>query len=349
MSSKIINGQFFTTTNPFTLIPFLDWANMIPVNLRAGTILEPFAGSNNIPAMLSTLGIFSGSWDCFDIEPPMTNNYPQSIIQKRDTISNFPTGYSVAVTNPPYLGKTSAATKKLPYPDTVYDDVYKLSLEKLLANVKYIAAIIPETFIVSGQFTERLVTVISLTCKMFDDTKCPVCLALFGPETTNDFSLYRMNTFLGTYKSLSQYIPKPILAHSWKINDPLGTVGIKCVDSNDGPTIHFCRGDLIDSAKIKISSRSETRVSGLYDDIVLDDFLVECNRLLAEYRVNTEDVFMAPFKNLRKDGKYRRRLDFATAKLIMSKAVEILAPKPVVNKETFFILPNMVDLFNIDT
>ena len=33
---------------------------------------------------------------------------------------------------------------------------------------------------------------------------------------------------------------------------------------------------------------------------------------------------MAPFKNLRKDTKYRRRLDFATAKLIMSKAVEEL-------------------------
>lgn len=346
MSSKIINGQFFTTTNPFTLIPFLDWADKIPVSLRTGTILEPFAGSNNIPAMLNNLGIFGDSWDCFDIDPPTANNYPQSKIHKRDTLADFPTGYSVTVTNPPYLGKTSAATKKLPYPDTIYDDVYKLSLDRLLANVQYIAAIIPETFIVSGQFTERLVTVISLTCKMFDDTKCPVCLALFGPESTDDFNIYRMNTFLGTYKSLSQHIPKPILAHSWKINDPIGTIGIKCVDSNDGPTIHFCNGDLIDSAKIKISSRSETRVSGLYDDIQLDDFLAECNKLLVDYRINTEDVFMAPFKNLRKDGKYRRRLDFATAKLIMSKAAEMLAPKPTLEKEAFFSLPGMYDLFN---
>ena len=324
MNSKIINGQFFTTTNPFTLTPFLDWVNQIPEAPRDSVILEPFAGSNNIPAMLNSLGLFSGSWACYDIDPPVANNYPQSTVIKQDVLMEFPTGYSVAVTNPPYLGKTSASTKKLPYPDTSYDDLYKLCLDRLLENVSYVAAIIPETFIVSGQFTERLSTVISLTCKMFDDTKCPVCLALFTPEETTDFKLYRMNTFLGTYKVLSQYIPKPILSHTWKINDPTGTVGIKCVDSNDGPSIHFCHGDIIDSSKIKISSRSETRVSGLYEDIELDIFLAECNKLLTDYRLHTEDVFMAPFKNLRKDGKYRRRLDFATAKLIMSKAVENL-------------------------
>ena len=34
MSNKIINGQFFTTTNPFTLVPFLTWLNAIPETIK---------------------------------------------------------------------------------------------------------------------------------------------------------------------------------------------------------------------------------------------------------------------------------------------------------------------------
>jgi hypothetical protein len=304
------------------------------------TLLEPFAGSNNIPAMVEALNMFSTDWDSYDIEPSNINNYPTSRVIQQDTLANFPRGYSVSITNPPYLGKTSAATKKLPYPDTIYDDVYKFCLEKLLTNVDYIAAIIPETFIVSGQFTDRLSAVVSLTCKMFDDTKCPVCLALFTPEQTVDFKIYRMNTFLGTQSELLKFIPQPFLQHSWKMNDPTGTIGIKCVDGNDGPTIQFCHGELIASEKIKISSRSETRVSGLYDDIDLDSFLNSCNEILANYRINTKDVFLAPFKNLRKDGCYRRRLDFVTAKLIMSKAVESLGADSCSKHE-----PEAINLF----
>lgn len=340
LDSKILNGQFFTTTNPFTLEPFLDWVHTIPETVRKTTLLEPFAGSNNIPAMIEVLELFSKQWDSYDIEPSKINNYPASPVIQQDTLVNFPKGYSVSITNPPYLGKTSAATKKLPYPDTNYDDVYKFCLEKLLANVDYIAAIIPETFIVSGQFTDRLTAVISLTCKMFDDTKCPVCLALFTPEQTADFKIYRMNTFLGMQSDLLKFIPQPFLQHPWKMNDPAGVIGIKCVDGNDGPTIQFCRGELIAPEKIKISSRSETRVSGLYNDIDLDSFLSSCNDILADYRVNTKDVFLAPFKNLRKDGCYRRRLDFATAKLIMSKAVEALPTKKANNA------PVQINLFD---
>ena len=47
-------------------------------------------------------------------------------------------------------------------------------------------------------------------------------------------------------------------------------------------------------------------------------FLYRCNQYLTWYRENTQDVFMTSFKGLRKDGRYRRRLDFETAKAIMS-------------------------------
>ena len=47
------------------------------------------------------------------------------------------------------------------------------------------------------------------------------------------------------------------------------------------------------------------------------------NELLATYREKTQDVFMTSFKGLRADGKYRRRLDFKTARAILAKAYEL--------------------------
>ena len=81
----------------------------------------------------------------------------------------------------------------------------------------------------------------------------------------------------------------------------------------------------------------------------MDLFINTCNRILNEYRVKTEDAFMAPFKNLRKDMKYRRRLDFATAKLIMSKAVEELtkASYKEHKKVSNDIKYQAIDLFNL--
>jgi hypothetical protein len=75
---------------------------------------------------------------------------------------------------------------------------------------------------------------------------------------------------------------------------------------------------------IKISSRSFTRISGLPKHINLNDFLNECNIILKDYREKTKDVLMTSFKGLRKDGKYRRRLDFKTVRYIMNKALKKL-------------------------
>jgi hypothetical protein len=45
--SKKANGQFFTTTNPFSHSLFLEWFGNIP-KTHATKILEPFAGCGNI-------------------------------------------------------------------------------------------------------------------------------------------------------------------------------------------------------------------------------------------------------------------------------------------------------------
>lgn len=320
-ANKRLFGQYFTITNPFDTVAFYKWLEEMPENIKTSTILEPFAGANNIPAMLNSSEILTNDWSCFDIAPSEINHCKQFSIKKQDTLLNFPRGYDLCITNPPYLSKNSATRRKLDYPETIYDDLYKLCLEKMLQNVSYVAAIIPETFITSGLFHDRLKYVVSLTCKMFEDTECPVCLAMFNPETSTDFTIYQMNEKLGKYNDLCKGKIEPTYKHCWEINNPNGTIGIICIDNAKHPSIMFCPGENISSTKIKVSSRSFTRVSGLPDNIDLTSFIFKCNEQLNQYRNETKDVFLASFKGLRADGKYRRRLDFYTAKQIMSQVL----------------------------
>ena len=324
VEDKRLLGQYFTITNPFDTVAFYKWIEEMEGLTNETIILEPFAGANNIPKMIIDAGILTNNWKCFDISPSEENKCENFVIEERDTIQDFPKGFDIAITNPPYLSKNSATRRNLEYPKTDYDDMYKLCLDKMLENCKYVAAIIPETFIASGQFTDRLKYVVSLTCKMFDDTECPVCLAMFNKDKTEDFTIYQMNDSLGNYSDLCKGKIDTHYQAAWKINDPLGEIGIVCIDNTKKESIYFCKGDNIDSSKIKVSSRSLTRVSGLPKDIDLDLFINKCNEILVKYRLETKDAFMASFKGLRADNKYRRRLDFATAKQIMSKALEAI-------------------------
>ena len=334
LTHKKQNGQFFTITNPFFVSPFYKWFELIPAEKRQ-VILEPFAGSNNIVKLINELNVGGRSkknFKCYDIDTSYENRCPEYQIEYRDTIKNYPTGYDVAITNPPYLAKNSATRNDFAFPDTTYDDLYKLCLEIMLTNTDFVAAIIPESFITSGLFINRLYCVVSLTCKMFDDTECPVCLSLFVDEDTkvklikdsNDFLIYRMNNKIGFYSSIKKKADKILKSkeqYNWKFNCKQGAVGIQCIDNTKKPTIEFVLGETIDEEKIKVSSRSLTRVDGLPNDIDITQFIRMCNQILFEYRMATNDICLTSFKGLRDDEMYRRRLDFKTAKMIMNAAI----------------------------
>ena len=193
----------------------------------------------------------------------------------------------------------------------------------MLKNLDYVAAIVPESFITSELFHNRLYAIISLPYKMFDDTECPVCLALFTKES-DDFFIYRNNDYIGTYSELKDYLIPSSNKINWKMNDKHGSIGIKCIDNTKENSICFVKGDSINKDKISSKSRSITRVSGLPDDINLDDFIDMCNDILNQYRQDTSDIFLTAFKGLRSDGLYRRRLDYKTAKDIMNLAINEL-------------------------
>lgn len=322
MKNKREFGQYFTTSNPFSHYAFLEWYESIP-DKEKNIIIEPFSGSNNIIKMIKEVGINS-KWLAYDIDPPETNNLPEVKVIKRDTLKNFPKRGNLSITNPPYLAKNSATMRGLDFPkDSIYNDLYKLSLDVMLKNNDYVAAIIPESFINQNLFHKRLKSVISLNTSMFDDTDHPVCLAMFSKEEDNDdFLIYNYDRFIGKYEDLKKHkIEKQSVEHPLKFNDPEGNLSVVSVDSTKSPSCRFGGINMVDSSRIKESSRAFTKISGIPANIDIDLLVNNLNKSLNEYREITSDVFMTPFKGLRSDGMYRRRLDFKTIRNIINKEI----------------------------
>ena len=115
--------------------------------------------------------------------------------------------------------------------------------------------------------------------------------------------------------------------YNWTFNDPDWNIWIRCIDSTKRPSIEFINWESIDPSRIKVSSRSLTRVSWLPEWIDFQEFLNECNRILRQYREISCDICLTSFKWLRDDDCYRRRLDFDTARRIMNAACNNLHNK----------------------
>ena len=301
-------GRYYTEGNPFTHQAFREWYNLIPKN---AAITEPFAGGCNIPRLMREIG-FERDWRCYDISPD--RRVKDFKVTKRDTITNFPRS-KVVVTNPPFLAKNSARRNGFSYPKSKYDNLYKHCLDLILRKSDYAAIILPDSYISTPEMKERVMAIISISEKMFSDTDYPVCLALFTPDLTDDFPLYIGDKLIGTYRDLQGTIHSDI-KNDWVFNSPTGSIGVICVDSST-PSIRFVSGDEIAQDSIKVSSRSHTRISGLPENINLNEFLSQCNEVLRQYREDTHDIFLTSFKGLRKDGKYRKRIPFSTIRLIM--------------------------------
>lgn len=317
---KLLLGQFFTILSPFNHPAFLLWAKQFS---EQETILEPFAGANHIIRHLQELGL-ANNFSSFDISPADEN-----VIQQ-DTIKNFPVGFNVGITNPPYLAMASLRNKKLSWSSLQgHEDMYLLCLELMLNNLKFVAAIIPESFITKNFYRERLQTFISLTKNPFNDTATPVCLALWGPNKSSDFAVWSGNQYLGLYSDLCKFLPRKCSSRKLlKFNDPHGEIALFGIDNSTSASIRFSRGVEVNPKDVSVSSRHITRISfrqPLSSQAEIDEVIMHANKLLAEFRISTGDVFLTPFKNLRDDGKYRRRLDFAIARDILSQAYQIVS------------------------
>jgi hypothetical protein len=337
-NSKVQHGQFYTETNPFGHDAFFRWISLMKKYDKSAyesVWLEPWAGANNIVEHMQDVQVHNAipaAWACFDIDPETQDENTSGVsVQTQDTIKNFPTGYTVNISNPPWLAKNSATEKKLSFPNTVYDDLYKVCLDLALTHNRWVALIIPESFITQGLFHDRLITVISLTCKMFEATDVPACLALFVPievkqEHTDlkplDFKVYIGKRYAGHFESLQNKKPTANKHLPWKFNDTQGEIGLRALDNTEKASICFVTGQSLVDVKITGSSRSITRISGVSKNIDLALLIKKANFILRLYRKTTKDILLTAFKGLRKDKKYRRRLDWQTARDILDKAVE---------------------------
>lgn len=336
METRIERGQFYTLTNPFELGRFRTWLQSIP-NYQELKYLEPFGGANNIIAMMSDSysEISKGSWQSFDIDPESLNEnlVPDVQVQQRDTLRHFPEGFDICITNPPYLAKNSATRKGSEVDFEGFQDLFEISLSRMLRNCEWVAAIIPESFLTRSLFTDRLDFVISLNMGMFEDTEFPVCLAVFSPSSSVDFEIWAGESFLGNMATLRDFEESTLVIPRkgiFTFNDPNGTLGLTAIDATVEPSIRFHEGSLIPSSDIKVSSRALTRISSKHlpeERAALDELIELANRQIKKYREGTKDVFLTSFKGLRKDGRYRRRMDWNTASRVLATALVELDPK----------------------
>ncbi len=296
IEEKRENGVYYTINNPFKLLPFKKWAK--ESKITKSKILEPFAGANNIITMLKQEKL-CGKFCSYDIDPK------NKIVKRKNTIVDFPTGYKTCITNPPWLTNYFAKRNKVFFPDTKHDNLYKICLELALTKCDNVAFIIPGTFLRTKLFRERLTSIIFINKKLFVDTDHPVCIGLFNKNKVNDTDVYYDNVNIGKLNKLEKYMPKQN-NHKIKIkfNDPNGKIGLYAIDNTKEETIRFCRGDEI-KRRVIYSDRLITRIS--VDRKIDIDIL---NQRLNMIRKKTHDVFFAPFKGLRKDGQYRRRIDY---------------------------------------
>ncbi len=300
-------GQFFTRENPFFHSAFAEWAGK--ADLLTATVLEPFAGANSIIAHLQSMGLCR-DFMSFDIEPAAEQ------VEQRDTLAHFPSGYSVCVTNPPWLARNSATVRNLPFPATRHDNLYKLALERCLENCDFVAALIPESFIRADLFQDRLSDFISIKAGLFSDTGHPTGLALFSERITADVNVWTGSKMVGFLSVLERMKPRkrsdgPVV----EFNCPNGNLGLFALDDTKGPSIRFCYAADMRNYKVKKTGRHITKLATDADADV-----EKLNRYLNDFRRKTSDVLMTCYKGIRKDGMYRRRLDWDLARRIIQNA-----------------------------
>lgn len=318
MTKKIELGQFFTKKDVWLRPHIQEFIASVDFN----KIIDPFAGGGHLLKVFDSAFKTAG----YDIDPTLTwpiNDGLRSIPHHHDDL---------CVTNPPYLAKTTASRFKregtFQYFNLCpeFDDLYLIGLEQCLKSFSYGIAIIPETYLLHPKKTKRLVSATILEENPFDDTDFPVVIVCWGPDTLEDYSIYKNDQLIGTNNSLTARLPakKNLDKKLIKFNDVNGNLGIVCIDRGDLiGGIKFTKGACI-KGPIKHSSRTSTRVQ-VNTTVDLNQLIDECNVLLKQYRKDTSDVFMAPFKGNDNQGLRRRRLDFTTARLIIENALFKLA------------------------
>ncbi len=316
MDRKRNLGQFFTTKKVWLQPQIQDFIK------QSGclSVLDPFAGSGDLLTQIQTLGISRTRG--YDIDPNL-------LWEINNGLEKVTSSKSIVVTNPPYLAKNSAQRRHLDsvkyFEGNEYTDLYQLALEKCLEGHNYVVAIIPETYLLTGLFVNRLHSITILETNPFEDTDCPVCVVCFGPNELkySEMQVYKDAQALGDMFSFMAKRKQYHRTATIIFNRKDGNLGLRGIDGQGSENrIRFCLPkDLnYNVENIKVSSRALTLIHVRAKSNIAR-LVDEANKILEKYREDTYDVWLAPFKGNNKEGKRRRRLDFQTARAIIEEAL----------------------------
>lgn len=293
MDNKTYLGQFYTTSNPFEdSDAYCLWDDLRPKNVK---VLEPFAGSGLLYSYLDN------EWVGYDIDPKSPE-----IIQ-RDTIKDFPTGYEVCITNPPYLAKTTISRKKLNR-QIKYQDLYLDCLELILNNCNYASAIIPSTFYNTGLFQNRLIAWDKLDKEIFSDTDVPVGVAYFVPKADQ--------TYLYVNGKQIKETPPSNVKSNLQFNVEYGNYILCAIDNTKGRNISV-HNDLSNFNREKYLKHTSRNYSLFYSPVPLD--CEKINSFINNWRDETKDFYLTSFKSTMNNGIYRKRMNFNILKWIITQ------------------------------
>jgi len=325
--SKVSLGSFYTTKSGW-LTPevraFLENA----LAHSGGHLLDPFAGDGHLIDLVKAdpiLGKQVGQATGFDIQG---STWPIN-----DSLVAIPNpARAVIVTNPPYLANHSAKRKGVSslvskyFANSTQKNLYRIALENALASADYVVAIIPETFLLSTFPKHRLALAVVIQDSLFGDTDAPALVACFGKNESANAHIFTGNQSIGTLGDILALRDSTAPKQKIVFNDPTGRIGLRAVDGSDGESpIAFMPASEFDysSNKVMVSSRLMTYLDmpDLSDDEI-DSIIVRANSALKRIRKDSGDLVLAPFKGNDKNGKRRRRLDYALARKLLNGAYE---------------------------
>lgn len=316
--------QFFTKKHSWLKQHIIEFIRSTQTDI----VVDPFAGNGDIFLALTAEGIDFQKRIWYDIDPLLPWKHNDSL-KKIPKIKN-----SIIITNPPYLTRYSAKRKGLLsdtisyyFNETKHSDLYQLAIEKCMQNDFWVM-IVPETFINSSFPKHRIVSITIIEEPIFSDTDTPICVICYDnvEKDYNKITIYKNETLLGNLQFYEDLRKLPNNICNIKFNSQKGQIALRAVDTtNPDRPISFMHRDIMGKeynlANIQYSSRLITLIEiDNKDDAFIDTLIHKSNHILSQFRIESHDIVLSPFKGNKKNGERRRRLDYQTARAILEDA-----------------------------
>jgi len=324
---KVSLGSFYTTQSGWLtpeVVRFLEKA----LKESRGFLLDPFAGDGHLLDAVTKNAAFKNKVikaQGFDIQGktwPINDSLLEIPNPKR----------AVIVTNPPYLANHSAKRKGVSslvakyFERSTQKNLYMIALENCLASSDYVVAIIPETFLLSSFSKQRLELAVVIQTELFGDTDAPALVACFGKDERANAHIFTGNQSIGQLHQILALRESSAKKQKIIFNDPKGRIGLRAVDGSDGKSpIEFLPAESFEypAESVVVSSRLMTYLElPELSKLEVAAVIKEANRGLNRIREASGDLVLAPFKGNDRNGKRRRRLDYALARRILNQAVQ---------------------------